>query len=87
MPKDLYSGTHLADVLGVSRNTIHQATLLGRIEAPTYVVHGTGDKAPIAAWTAGQVERIKKTWEPGKPGRPRREAPGPPPGRRRARSH
>ena len=81
MAKDLYSGAYLADLLGVSRNTIHQATLSGRIEAPAYEVHGAGSKAPIGAWSAVQVERIQEKWEPGKPGRPPKEAPpGVPPG-------
>ena len=81
MAKDLYSGAYLAEVLGVARNTIHLATLSGRIEAPAFVVHGPGSKAPTTAWTKEQVQRIKKTWEPGKPGRPRLEAPGSPPRR------
>ena len=75
MPKDLYSAAHLADLLGVARNTVHLALTAGRIEAPAYHVHGPGGKAPTAAWSAAQVERIKRKWEPGKPGRPRGTSP------------
>ena len=70
MPKDLYSAAHIADLLGVARNTVHLALTAGRIEAPAYQVHGPGGKSPTGAWSAAQVERIRKTWEPGKPGRP-----------------
>ena len=70
MAKALYSGAHIAEALGITRMTVHKAVVAGRIEAPAYEVHGAGDKAPIAAWTADQVRRIVKGWEPGKPGRP-----------------
>lgn len=75
MADDLYSGAYLAEALGVARNTIHQATLTGRIEAPAFEVYGAGSKAPTAAWTKDQVRRIVKAWKPGTPGRPAKKAP------------
>ena len=71
----IYSGAYLADVLGTTRETVFRQVQAGRIESPAYQVHGPGGKSPTGAWSAAQVERIRKTWEPGKPGRPPRVPP------------
>ena len=78
MPKttELYSGSYLAHELKTTRETVFRSMKAGKIEAPAYEVvnPGTG-RAPTYAWSASQVERIRKTWEPGKPGRPPRFPP------------
>jgi hypothetical protein len=69
--KELYSGSYLAHELKTTRETVFRSMKAGKIEAPAYEVvnPGTG-RAPTYAWSAAQVERIKRKWEPGKPGRP-----------------
>ena len=79
-PTVLYSGAYLAEQLGTTRETVFRAMKSGKLEEPAYVVENPGEgRAPAYAWTGEQVKRIKKTWEPGKPGRPKLEAPGSPP--------
>ena len=88
MPKTtaLYSGAYLASELGTTRETVFRSMKSGRLEAPAFEVVNPGEgRAPTYAWTKEQVARIKREWEPGKPGRPAGGAASPPGGRGRAR--
>jgi predicted site-specific integrase-resolvase len=56
----VYTSGRMAQVLGVSRRTMHRAINTGRIEKPSVLVVGpTGSRA---AWgfTEAQMRRIKK---------------------------
>lgn len=55
MPKQLYSASEVAEILGISRQALDQAIDENRLERNEYV---TGEAKKMRGWTSSQVVRM-----------------------------